>query len=113
MISEKKITEQPVNCLAKVTFNKSIGSYGSGVVYKVGRICTFSVIAVLPSTGTNQKIATVSSDLIPIASRTNLSVEKYGESTGSECYINDSGEIIIANAETGDYKISGVWVTAS
>ena len=112
MINEKIVSDQVGSNFGSsaVSYNTSLGTVSDPNLYKVGRICVFSVIFSRTSTSTNAHLATVDSSLAPPV-RFNLSCDRYGETSGGECYIGRDGKIIMANSQTGDFKISGTWIT--
>lgn len=110
MISEKKLAEQVVNYSSNISLNTGAGTYSNKVLYKYGRICVFSIIATFTSTSADRHMATVPASCHPLA-RINLSCDRYGETSGGECYITADGKIYVAITQTGDFKISGTWIT--
>ena len=111
MISENKLAEQVIDYSNNISLNTGAGSYSNKVLYKYGRICVFSIIATFTSASADRHMATVPASCHPLA-RFNLSCDRYGETSGAECYIGSDGKIIMACTQTGDFKISGTWITA-
>lgn len=110
MISEKKLAEQVVNYSSNISLNAGAGTYSNKVLYKYGRICVFSIIATFTDASADRHMATVPANCYPLA-RINLSCDRYGETSGGECYISSDGKIYVAITQTGDFKISGTWIT--
>lgn len=110
MINEKKLAERVIDYSSNISVNASGASYSNKVLYKYGRLCVFSIIATFTGTTTERHMATVPTACYPLA-RTNLSCERYGETSGAEAYIASDGKIRVSNAQTGDFKISGTWIT--
>lgn len=111
MINEKTITSQvSSNYGSNISYNGQLGTKSDSNLYKVGRICVFSVIFTRTGTATNSHLATVPASCYPLV-RFNLSCDRYGETSGGECYIGSDGKIIFSNTQTGDFKISGTWIT--
>lgn len=110
MIGEKKLAERVVDYASSISLNTGAGSYSNKVLYKYGRICVFSIIATFTGTSADRHMATVPASCYPLA-RINLSCDRYGETSGAECYIASDGKIHVANTQAGDFKIFGTWVT--
>lgn len=112
MISENKLAERVIDNSNNISLNAGAGSYSNKVLYKYGRICVFSIIATFTKASTDTHMATVPASCYPLA-RINLSCNRYGETSGAEAFIASDGKIHVANTQTGDFKISGTWITAS
>lgn len=110
MINEKKVAEKVYDFSSNVSVNPSGASYSNKFLYKYGRLCVFSIIATFTGITTERHMATVPDACKPL-SRINLSCDRYNESLGAEAYIASDGKIRVSNAQTGDFKISGTWIT--